>query len=180
MKYVALLRGINVGGNSKVEMKKLKEIFTALGFDEVSTYINSGNILFSTNTSRNTIVTQIEKTIHKEIGLPIRVVIRDQKQIEEIAESVPHSWTNDAAQKTDVLFLWDEVNSPKILKEIVTNPDVDHLTYKDGAVIWHINRALYNKSKMHKFIGTSVYKQMTARNINTVRKLRDLLAATNK
>lgn len=174
--YVALLRGINVGGNTKVEMKKLKILFERMKFTDVSTYINSGNVLFRTNQPHETLATHIEKSIETEFGFPVRVVVRDKKQISEIAEQVPKIWTNDAAQKTDVIFLWDDVNSPNVLEEILTNPKVDQLSYMDGAIIWHIDRAHYNQSAMHKFIGTRIYKQMTARNINTVRKLRDLMA----
>ncbi|NLL75142.1 MAG: DUF1697 domain-containing protein, partial [Erysipelothrix sp.] len=49
MKYVALLRGINVGGKNKVDMKELKALFIDLGYTEVQTYINSGNVIFDTN-----------------------------------------------------------------------------------------------------------------------------------
>lgn len=173
--YVALLRGINVGGNTKVEMKKLKAFFERMNFADVSTYINSGNVLFRTNHPKSTLASRIEKFIEEDFGFPIRVVVRDQTQISEIAEKVPKNWTNDTEQKTDVIFLWDDVDSPKVLQEIVTNPKVDQLIYINGAVIWHIDRAHYNQSGMHKFIGTGIYKQMTARNINTVRKLRDLM-----
>lgn len=64
MIYVALLRGINVGGNNKVEMKKLKATFERLGFTNVVTYINSGNIIFEESTkAQNTIVAEIERAI---------------------------------------------------------------------------------------------------------------------
>ena len=67
MKYIALLRGINVGGNNKVEMKKLKDVFEALGFKNVSTYINSGNVIFETNeTEMVKIVEKIEQAILKK------------------------------------------------------------------------------------------------------------------
>lgn len=174
--YVALLRGINVGGNTKVEMKKLKILFEQIGFSNVTTYINSGNVLFQSDKPPATFISIIEKAIEKDFGFPVRVIIRTQKQITEIATKVPSNWTNDAKQKTDVIFLWQEVDSPNVLKEIVVNTEVDNLSYIDGAVIWHIDRAFYNKSAMHKFIGTRIYKQMTARNINTVRKLRDLMS----
>lgn len=174
--YVALLRGINVGGNTKVEMKKLKVLFERIKFTDVSTYINSGNVLFRTDKPRATLASHIERLIEEDFGFPVRVVVRDQKQISEIADKVPKNWTNDTEQKTDVIFLWEEVDSPKVLQEILTNPKVDRLIYIDGAIIWHIDRAHYNHSGMHKFIGTRIYKQMTARNINTVRKLRDLMS----
>ena len=173
--YVALLRGINVGGNTKVEMIKLKALFERMKFTNVSTYINSGNVIFSTDQTRETLASHIEASIEKDFGIPIRVVVRDAKQITNIVAKVPESWTNDVEQKTDVIFLWKEVDSPNVLKEILTNPEVDTLSYIDSAVIWHIDRAHYTQSAMHKFIGTPIYKQMTARNINTVRKLKQLM-----
>lgn len=173
--YVALLRGINVGGNTKVEMKKLKKTFEDLKYTQVSTYINSGNVIFCTDQPKDSLVHTIENVIEKTFDLSIGVVIRNQKEIEKIIKSVPSEWSNNADQKTDVIFLWDEVNEPSVLGEILTNPKVDHLSYIDGAVIWHIDRVQYSQSAMHKFIGSRIYKQMTARNINTVRKLNKLM-----
>lgn len=58
---------------------------------------------------------------------------------------------------------------------IRTNPAVDDLRYAHGAILWHIEKKNYTKSKMHDFIGTTLYKNMTARNVNTIRKLVTLL-----
>ena len=175
--YVALLRGINVGGNSRVEMKKLRELFLSLGFSQISTYINSGNVLFTTDKKTETILTLIRTGLDKAFSFVIPVVIRDEQSIAAIVKAVPSKWQNDADQKTDVLFLWDEVDRKETLKEIIQNPDVDELSYCPGAIVWHVDRKFYNKSGMHKFIGTRVYKHMTARNINTVRKLVELMNA---
>lgn len=105
-KYIALLRGINVGGNNKVEMSKVKKGFESLGYTDVSTYINSGNIIFCTQTGgQSAIVAAIEKMLHKLCGFEIRVVIRDAKSIHALAKAIPANWNNDTEQKTDVLFL---------------------------------------------------------------------------
>lgn len=172
-KYVALLRGINVGGNNKVEMKKLKAVFEALGFSDVATYINSGNIIFaSPRKDASNFVAEIETALKKSFGFAVRVIVRDEKNIRAIEKAVPKEWSNDTKQRTDVLFLWDEYAKKSTLKLIVINQDIDTLTYAQGAIIWHIaDRKHYAKSGLHKFIGTEVYKHMTARNINTVRKL---------
>lgn len=174
--YVALLRGINVGGNCRVEMKKLCDLFLSLGFKHVSTYINSGNVIFTTSKDPKTILKLVYAGLQQAF-FAIPVIIRDQKNILNIVKSVPTTWQNDADQKTDVLFLWDEVDTKSTLKEIVQNPEVDKLVYYSGAIVWHVARKVYNKSGMHKFIGTRVYKHMTARNINTVRKLAELMSA---
>jgi uncharacterized protein (DUF1697 family) len=172
---VALLRGINVGGNARVEMPRLKAVFEELGTNDVSTYINSGNVIFSDTRSRKQLESLIEAAIAKEFGLNVRVVIRDSANIDNLCKEVPADWTNNAEQKTDVIFLWEEADKPDVLEEIKVNPDVDNLIYIPGAVIWNFDRVNYRRSKMHSFIGTRVYKLMTARNINTVRKLNELL-----
>lgn len=177
-KYVALLRGINVGGNNKVEMKKLRAIFEALGFSDVITYINSGNVIFASQRKDvGNFVAEIEAAIQKSFGFAVRVIVRDEKNIRAIEKAVPSAWSNDTKQRTDVLFLWDNFAKKSTLKLIAINQDIDTLTYVAGAIIWHItDRKYYAKSGLHKFIGTEAYKHMTARNINTVRKLQSLMS----
>ena len=175
--YVALLRGINVGGNNKVEMKKLRTVFEALGFSDVTTYINSGNVIFSSpRKDAENFVSEIEKALKKSFGFAVRTIVRDEKNIRVIEKAVPKDWSNDAKQRTEVMFLWDEYAKKSTLKLITVNQDIDTLLYAGGAVIWHIaDREQYTKSGLRKFIGTEVYKHMTARNVNTVRKLISLM-----
>ncbi len=171
-KYVALLRGINVGGNNKVEMSKLKKVFESIGFKNVSTYINSGNVIFETD--RKDLEPLIEKVLEETFGFPLRIVIRDAQNIKTLCKDIPEDWLNDTEQRTDVLFLWDEFNTKKSI-DLITTTGVDTLRYLDGAIIWNVKRKDVAKSGMKKFIGTLLYKNMTARNINTVRKLNELL-----
>ena len=168
MRYLALLRGINVGGNNKVEMSKLKEVFELLGYIDVITYINSGNIIF---TSNNEDFRSVEPALEKAFGFKIKAIFRNAKNIHTICKKIPAEWANDTTQKTDVIFLWDEYDNKNSLKLIKTTPNVDTLLYLPGAIVWHVDRIHYHQSGMHKFIGTAIYKSMTARNINTVRKL---------
>ena len=172
-KYVALLRGINVGGNNKVEMKKLKSVFESAGFLNVATYINSGNVIFETNKTELDIL--IEKILHKNFHFPIRVVVRDAKNIQKLCAAIPSNWSNDTKQKTDILFLWDHYDNKKSIT-LIKATDVDTLVYVPGAIIWNVPRSDYRKSGMHKFIGSDVYQHMTARNVNTVRKLHELMS----
>jgi uncharacterized protein (DUF1697 family) len=178
-KYVALLRGINVGGNSKVPMPKLKNAFETIGLENVSTYINSGNVLFDTNKKESVLVSEIEKLLKKTFGFSIRIILRSAKNIAEVCSSIPKDWQNNDNQKTDVLFLWDEYADKRSLSLIKANDDVDNLKYATGAIIWNIDRKQRDKSGMIKFIGSELYKNMTARNVNTVRKLNALLAQSD-
>jgi len=175
-KYVALLRGINVGGNNKISMKKLKVTFESLGFTDVITYINSGNIIFIDKTKgAEKLALKIERGIKKDFALAIKVLVRDTKNIQELCRKIPSQWTNDTEQRTDVLFLWDTLDTKSTIGLITTNPDVDTLKYISGAIVWNFERKNYSKSGMHKIIGTEVYKNQTARNVNTVRKLAGLM-----
>lgn len=176
MIYVALLRGINVGGNAKVEMPRLKKIFESLGCKDVVTYINSGNVIFSDARQARRLVPIIEQAINKEFGLNIRVVIRDQASIQMICKEIPDSWANDDKQKSDVMFLWKEIDTSEIMKKVVYKPELETVRYLPGALIWNISRNNVTRGGSIKLIKTDLYKYMTIRNINTVRKLNTLMS----
>ncbi|MFA9289042.1 MAG: DUF1697 domain-containing protein [Weeksellaceae bacterium] len=177
MKYVALLRGINVGGNAKVEMKRLKVVFEELGYTDVKTYINSGNVIFETTDKQSTLDNVIEKAIKKEFNLAVPVVVRSQKEIVAIEKEVPKTWLNNTEMKTDVLFLWDEYNKKEVLKDIGIKPEIDTVKYVHGALVWNVKRKDVTRSGLLKIIGTPFYKKVTIRNINTLRKLHQLMQA---
>jgi uncharacterized protein (DUF1697 family) len=176
--YVALLRGINVGGNAVVSMKALKSCFEDLGLQDVVTYINSGNIIFKD--SRNSIpalVKLIESGIKARCKMDIRVVVKSRSDIAAICKKIPPEWVTDKLMRTDVMFLWDEVDSPEAIAAVPSNPGVDRLVHVKGALIWNVSRKDYGKSKVPKIMGTSFYKNMTARNANTTRKLLELMVS---
>ncbi len=176
MRYIAFLRGINVGGNNKVDMKTLALSFEQLGFGKVETYINSGNVIFETS---NLEIPQLLETIQNKIlevfGLEIKVIIRNQEQIKKVCELIPKSWLNNQEMKTDVMFLPSELDYPEIIDTLKFNSEVENLIYIEGALVWNIEKVNYNLGQVPKFIGSKLYKQITARNINTVRKLAEML-----
>jgi len=175
-KYVVLLRGINVGGNNKIEMAKLKSCFESLGYTNVITYINSGNVIFdSRETDTEKMTDKVELLISKVFKLKIPVIVRRHNNIKKICKKIPTNWVNDKEYKTDVMFLWEDFANRDTLKQIATNPKVDTLLYIDDAIVWHLKKKNYSKSKMNDIIGTDIYKNMTVRNVNTVRKLNILM-----
>lgn len=173
MKYVALLRGINVGGKNKVDMKLLISAMEKAGFQEVSTYINSGNIFFSSEKTPRQLVEQLTNLIKDEFNLSIKVLLRNKDNIKKVASSIPSSWNNDKSMKCDVMFLWDKYNNEEVLNRLVIKQGIDTVSYAAGALIWKVNREHAAKSGMMKLVGTDVYAHMTIRNCNTVRKIRD-------
>lgn len=178
MVYVALLRGINVGGKNKVDMKKLKAAFEAAGMTSVRTYINSGNVIFSSKSrSRTRLAGVLEDAIADAFGFSVDVLVRDLKTMRTIVKALPRTWVNDAAMKCDVMFLWDDVARASVVKELPTKPEIEDLKYVAGAVIWRVDRKNVTRSGMMKLVGTPLYKRMTIRNCNTTRKLLELMEA---
>ncbi len=175
--YLALLRGINVGGNARVEMSRLKQAFERIGLANVTTYINSGNVIFQSDKDTKELVTAIENEIKNEFGLDVPVVIRSLKQMQVVSTALPVSWLNNSEVRTDVLFLWEDVATPDIMNQIVTRPEIDNVKYIDGTILWHVTRPNQTKSGLLKVIGTPLYKRMSVRNANTVRKLCELMEA---
>lgn len=188
MRCVALLRGINVGGNKKVEMKKLKATFEQLGHTDVVTYINSGNVVFTVpqemlrhaqhdkRLDKKTVTLSltkcvIEKAISEDFGFEVPTLVVSAEVMRSIAKVIPPDWTNDDEWKTDVCFLWEEIDDSTIIEKLRYDKAIETMVYIPGAVIWHVSRANQLKSKMQKLVGTKLYTQMTVRNVNTVHKL---------
>lgn len=173
MVYVALLRGINVGGKKRVEMARLRESFERMGFSDVQTYINSGNVIFRHDRAPDE--SAIEKALESEFGFAIKVVVRDRKNIQAVVEALPDDWVNDATMKCDVMFLWAHVDGPEVLDQVTVKPGIDDVKYVDGALLWRVDRPNATRSGLNKIAGSELYKEMTIRNCNTVRKLGALM-----
>ena len=176
MVFVALLRGINVGGKNKVDMKQLKTAFEEAGMTAVRTYINSGNVIFSSSMrSRVRLVEVLEGAIADSFGFHVRVLVRDRKVMREVGKALPKTWVNDATMKCDVMFLWDEAARPSVVKELPLKPEIDEVRYAAGAILWRCDTRNVTRSGLMKLAGTPLYKQMTIRNCNTTRKLIELM-----
>lgn len=180
MVYIALLRGINVGGKNKIDMKVLKQTFEKAGMKDVVTYINTGNIIFSSKGKSQTELSRIlEDAIHDDFGLQIKVVVRSIDDVRAIINAIPDTWKNDKDMKSDVMFLWDEIDDESILTKLVIKPKVDTVKYVPGAILWSVDKKNVTQSGMLKIIGSKLYKQVTIRNVNTARKIYELMQAQN-
>jgi uncharacterized protein (DUF1697 family) len=173
--HVALLRGINVGGNRKVEMPRLRATVERAGATDVTTYINTGNVLFRDGRADGELVTVLEDAIEGEFGFRVPVLVRPAETITAVAAEIPDDWTNDATMKCDVLFLWDGLDHPEILDELPVRPEIEDVVYVPGAVVWRVDRDDVTRSGLMRIAGTDLYKGVTIRNVNTVRKLADLV-----
>lgn len=173
MKYVALLRGINVGGNRKVPMAELRHVFENQGFADVSTYINSGNVIFSAAVEPR--AADIERAMAEQFGFIVDTLIVSRVKLTSVAQTIPDEWANDAEQKSDVVFLFPDIDTADILATIGYNLTIESMIYLPGAIITNISRNNQPKSSLLRLIGTPLYRRMTIRNVNTVRKLAELV-----
>ncbi|MEH7385277.1 DUF1697 domain-containing protein [Bacillus sp. JJ1521] len=181
MVYIALLRGINVGGKNKIDMKLLKQTFEQVGMNNVVTYINTGNIIFSKNdTSKAELSRILEDVIQNDFGLQIKVIVRSVEDVRGIINAIPEIWKNDNEMKSDVMFLWDEIDDESVLENLVIKPNIDTVKYVPGAILWSVDKKNVSKSGMSKIIGSKIYKQITVRNVNTTRKIYELMQTQDR
>jgi uncharacterized protein (DUF1697 family) len=179
--YIALLRGINVGGNNKIKMSELRESLERDGFQTVRSYIQSGNLLFDTaESSTQTFARAIEALIKKHFGMNIRTVVVSADSWQEIIRNAPKQWGVDPARKHNLLVLIE----PFIMQEIVSavgtlKPDIEMMVAGEGVLYQSMSKELYGKTTTGKLASSPVYKNMTVRNHNTCIKLADLSAETN-
>lgn len=175
--YLALLRGINVGGNRKVAMAKLRQTFEELGLENVRSLIASGNVIFSSDIkNRSELLKLLESAIEKDFGFRVDVLIHDLAEVEKLVKAIPRAWVNDKQTKCDVIFLWPSVDSSKILAKLPANQEIEDVKYVPGAVLWRLDREKASKSRIPKIVGTPLYKQMTIRNPNTVRRIYQIMS----
>ena len=174
--FVALLRGVNVGGNNMISMKSLKESFEAMGFTNVSTYINSGNIIFqSKEDDPRKLEKKIEQMLSSEYQLESKVVLRSLSELEKLVKALPKNWGDNSDWRFNVIFLRHSIDSEKILDELPANSDIEEVLYRPGTLLWSVQASEANRSKFVKLSTRKSFKDMTVRNLNTTRKLYDLM-----
>jgi uncharacterized protein (DUF1697 family) len=176
MKYVALLRGINVGGNRKVPMAELKACLEKTGLENVKTYIQSGNVIFESDNSEETLIEDIESAIEKSFGFEVPIVLMSKPQLEKVLQQTPSGWLENAEWKYNYLFFRRPYDMKQIVKDIGDlKPDVEAQSVGDGVVYQSMSIKKFGTTTAGKMIGKPVYKQMTIRNHNTVTKLLALM-----
>jgi uncharacterized protein (DUF1697 family) len=174
--YVALLRGINVGGNTIISMAKLKECFEGSGFEKVKTYINSGNVIFKSDKNDPAILEAlIEHAIEKEFSMPVKVMVRGFDQMDKLIKQVPKSWHDSKDFRYNVIFLSRAVDNKKILANLHPKPEIEELHYYPGVLFWSAKTSDLTKTGMLKINKAAIYKEMTIRGINTTRKIYEIM-----
>jgi uncharacterized protein (DUF1697 family) len=177
IKYVAFLRGINVGGNKLIKMADLRTVFERAGFKNVTTYIQSGNVIFEAKgTDADALVRKIEKLILQAFGHEVKVMLRTVVELQEDVKSDP--FKGDEQSEDVVWFVTfmshDPVNPPK-LPFIIAKENADILAIRNRAAFLVCRR---KENGMISFPNAFFEKQLgvsaTTRNWRTVNKILEL------
>jgi uncharacterized protein (DUF1697 family) len=176
-RYVALLRGINVGGNNLIKMAELKLCFEKQGFRDVRTYIQSGNVVFSAGAETpGKVCARLEAAIEKTFGCRASVVLRSKKEMGDIVRRAPKGFGKQPAKyRYDVIFLKEPLGSAEVLKGVSRKEGIDRANAGEGVLYFSRLDSKASQSRLGKLMSMPVYKSMTIRNWNTTTKLLELL-----
>ena len=177
--YITLLRGINVGGKNIIKMEQLRKVFNDMGFSDIQTYIQSGNVIFRTSENDKLQLTdKIEHQLQNIFSAAIKVLVLTAGDLAETVEIAPENFGSDPEKfRYDVWFLLPPTKVSDVVSILRLREGVDFL--QEGKNVIYTSRLIsqIGKSNFSKIIQTQIFKNLTIRNWNTTKKLFEL---TNK
>ena len=182
MEYVALLRGINVGGTNKVVMSELREQVAGVGYTNVRTYINSGNLLFEAEAEADAppedVAQAVEGLLASRYEFPIRLALLTGEDYLEELHNLPDWWHGEVARR-DALFFTRGLDRAHVRECIEAMELGDEAVYfGEHAVFWgKFHEKEFLKTAYHKrLLREDFYRQVTIRSGSTVEKIASMLA----
>ena len=176
-RYALLVRGINVGGKNKVVMAQLRQELTELGLGNVETYINSGNIFFTSTDPKVRLVEQLEAFFEVHYPFIQNFSLLSQKDYEAELENLPDWWTKDLARK-DVLFYTEGLDMAQVIEK-VNNLELEDEVVHFGklGIFWgKFSEESYYATAYHKYLlKMPFYRNITIRNAKTFDKIGQML-----
>lgn len=179
-KYIALLRGVNVGGNNKISMPELKCSFERQGFENVVTYINSGNILFDSGLDLQSAMATCKEVIQADFGLDITVGMISATDLVEAMKCAPAWWNTDAESKHNSIFVILPITAAEVIASVGdAKPEYEQVTSYGNVIFWSAPIQTFSRTRWSKVVqNKAVYNQITIRNANTALKLAALAERT--
>ena len=174
-RYVALLRGINISGKNKVPMAELKKGFERLAFEEVKTYLNSGNVVFSSDEEdTKKLINQIQGMIQNQFHLDIPVFVMAREALGDILQNAPDWWDSGNKEIYDnLIFIMSPAKFSDVYSEI-GEPEkaLEKIEGYKEVIFWSFIRKEYQKTNWwSKTASAGIGTQLTIRTANTVRKI---------
>ena len=176
-RFALLVRGINVGGKNKVVMAQLRQELTGLGLENVETYINSGNIFFTTSIPKTQLVENLQAFFNKHYPFIQSFSLLSYQDYEEELRNLPDWWNHEMARK-DVLFYTESLDVDQVIEKVNSLELVDEVLHfgKLGIFWGKLSEASYSKTAYHKhLLKMPFYGNITIRNANTFDKIGQFL-----
>ena len=176
-RYALLVRGINVGGKNKVVMAQLRQELTELGLEKVETYINSGNIFFTSTDPKVRLVEKLEAFFAVHYPFIQSFSLLSQEDYEEELKNLPNWWTKDLARK-DVLFYTESLDVDQVIEKVNSLELEDEVVYFGRlGIFWgKFSEESYSKTAYHKYLlKMPFYRHITIRNAKTFDKIGQIL-----
>jgi uncharacterized protein (DUF1697 family) len=175
MKYVTFLRGINVGGKNMIKMELLREMFSSLGFKNVKSYINSGNLIFETvETDDNVLSAKIAATITSTFSFKINVMTRTIAEIEHLVENNPFAGQFENDKDLHVFFLDEDLSEEKRELLIAQANENEMFAFNPRTIFCLLRISILDSIVGKGFIDKKLKVSATARNWRTVNKILEL------
>lgn len=176
-RYVALLRGINVGGKNLIPMADLRACFESIGATAVTTYIQSGNVLFDgDDRPRSAWVSTIETALSDRFGYEAKIVLLDHGALRAAVQGAPKGFGDDLeTYRCDVLFLRGPHTAAEVIAAIRPREGIDRAAAGDGVCYFERLTARASGSRLSTVMSLPAYQEMTIRNWRTTTKLLALL-----
>ena len=157
-------------------MSDLRDTFESEGFESVSTYIQSGNVMFSSAARRDSLEGEIEAMLQRRLGLDVVVVVRSEVQMRNIVEGSPVGFGEQPdTYHSDVIFLKHPLRPARALRVVELGEGVDRVWPGTGVLYFARLSERRSQSRLSKLTGTPEYGMMTIRNWNTTTRILDLL-----
>ena len=178
-RYVALLRGINVGGNNLIKMAALKASFEKQGLLEVVTYIQSGNVVFgAAGGAADALCRRIERALASAFQYEASVILRTHSEMQRIVARAPKGFgTQPDEYRSDVIFLKAPLIGAVAIKSVAIVPGVDEAHAGPGVLYFSRLISQASRSRLSKIVSSPIYKSLTIRNWNTTTKLLEMMNA---
>lgn len=175
-RYVALLRGINVGGRNKVPMADLRRAFEESGHGDVATLIQTGNVIFTSSAPKASLEADVENMLERRLGYPLVVVVRSLAQLRAVVHRAPHGFgATPTKYHSDAIFLRSPLTARQVMNMVELRDGVDAAWPGRGVIYFQRLSAQRTKSRMARIVGTPEYALMTIRNWNTTTRLLHML-----
>jgi uncharacterized protein (DUF1697 family) len=172
--YVALLRGINLGARNKISMAELRELFGGLEAEDVTTYLQSGNVVFESAAPAPELADAVEARIRRDLSLEVAVLLRTGAELERVVGSSPFAGTVTDPKELHVTFLADSPPAARVDELDPRRSEPDRFQVVGAEVYLHCPNG-YGRSKLtNAYFEKKLCVTATTRNWNTVTKLAEL------